>query len=148
MINGAYLAKEIKQRYTLALAERKYAKSCLLIDDDHDDQLVFSIIIDKLGKSIFCVTADSALEGLKRLQEDPTFVPDSIFLDLNLPGMNGIDCLARIKADPNLSKIPIVIYTTSSQKLDIEKAKSLGAVDFIVKSHDVDDLTRKIGGFF
>lgn len=124
-----------------------HAKSCLLIDDDHDDQLVFSIIIGKLSKSIHFVTADNALDGLRKLHED-SFVPDSIFLDLNLPGMNGIDCLARIKSDPRLANIPVVIYTTSSRKEDILKAERLGAVAFIVKSHDVAGLTKRIGDFF
>src|SRR6187549_944621 len=115
----------------------RYEKSCLLIDDDHDDQLVFTIIIEKLGKSVLCVTADNALEGLRRLEEDPIFIPDSIFLDLNMPGINGIDCLARIKANSRLVNIPVVIYTTSSRKEDVLTAQRLGAAAYIVKTFDI-----------
>ena len=61
-----------------------YIKSCLLIDDDQDDQLVFSIVIAKLDKSIRFVTADDGREALRKLETDPLFIPDLIFLDLNL----------------------------------------------------------------
>lgn len=122
-----------------------YKKSCLLIDGDHDDQLVFGIIIKKLGKSILCVTADNAAEGLSKLEEDPTFIPDTIFLDLNMPGSNGMDFLTRIKANSRLANIPVVIYTTSSRKEDVSQAALLGASAYIVKSFDIQDVSRKIG---
>jgi len=125
----------------------KYEKSCLLIDDDHDDQLVFTIIIEKLNRSIRCVTADNALEGLQKLEADPIFIPDSIFLDLNMPGINGIDCLARIKANSRLANIPVVIYTTSSRQEDVLRAKRLGAAAYIVKSFDIPEISRRIGDF-
>jgi CheY-like chemotaxis protein len=125
-----------------------YAKSCLLIDDDYDDQLVFSIIIEKLNKSILCVTADNGLDALKTLEQEPAFVPDLIFLDLNLPGINGMDCLTKIKSTPKLANIPVVIYTTSSRKEDILKARRLGAIDFITKSYHVAELTIKLNDLF
>ena len=124
-----------------------YKKSCLLIDDDHDDQLVFGIIIKKLGKSILCVTANNATEGLDKLEQDPSFIPDTIFLDLNMPGSNGMDFLAKIKANPRLANIPVVIYTTSSRKEDVLQATLLGAAAYIVKSFDIEDVSRRIGDF-
>lgn len=124
------------------------AKSCLLIDDDHDDQLVFSIVIEKLNKSIQCVTADSAQEALKKLDQDFAFTPDLIFLDLNMPGINGLDCLVRIKANTKWAHIPVVIYSTSSRKEDIAKAQRLGAIDFITKSYHLADLTKKLNELF
>lgn len=121
-----------------------YKKKCLLIDDDRDDQLVFSIIVEKLGQSILCVTADNAAEGLRKL-EDPIFIPDTIFLDLNMPGTSGMDLLAKIKCDSRLLNIPVVIYTTSSRKEDVSRAALLGASAYIVKSFDIEDVSRKIG---
>lgn len=128
--------------------EMAYLKSCLLIDDDQDDQYVFSIVIEKLNKSIRFDVADDCPEALRKLEAEPAFLPDLIFLDLNLPGINGVDCLIRIKANPRLSHIPVVIYTTSSSKEDLIKTRGLGAVAFITKSYHIKDLTRKLTDLF
>ena len=125
-----------------------YAKRCLLIEDDHDDQLVFSVLLYKLNKSIICTSVDNADEAMEKLQRDLPAIPDLIFLDLNLPGVNGIDLLIRIKANAALCIIPVVIYTTSSRSEDIVKAKKLGAVALITKSYHIRDLARKLSAFF
>jgi len=125
-----------------------HAKVCLLIDDDHDDQLVFSIAVKRLNKPILCITADNGLIALRKLEHDPSFKPDFIFLDLNLPGLNGIECLIRIKEISKLSSIPVVIYTTSSRAEDILTAKNLGAFAFITKPDDVTDVVEKLKDFF
>jgi CheY-like chemotaxis protein len=125
-----------------------YEKSCLLIDDDRDDQMVFSIVIGKLNKSVLCVTVNDGPKAIQKLQDDLAFRPDVIFLDLNLPGMTGIDCLIRIKEIQKISHIPIVIYTTSSRKEDIRKTKDLGAIAFISKSYHIKDLIGKLNLLF
>lgn len=123
------------------------AKSCLLIDDDHDDQLVFNIIIERLNRPVVCITADNALEGLKKLEEDPGFTPDSIFLDLNMPGVGGLEFLTAIKSNSRLAGIPVIVYTTSSREEDVVHAKQLGAAAYIVKSFDIPNISRRISEF-
>jgi CheY-like chemotaxis protein len=125
-----------------------YAKSCLLIDDDHDDQLVFSLAIKELNKPVLCIHADNGFDAISKLETENEFIPDFIFLDLNLPGLSGIDCLSRIKENPKLSHIPIVIYSTSSREEDIVKTKKLGAVGFITKPYHLLDLTMKLQELF
>jgi CheY-like chemotaxis protein len=125
-----------------------YAKSCLLIDDDHDDQFVFSLAIKALNKSILCTTVNDGFAALKKLEQDPLFRPDLIFLDLNLPGINGFDFLSRIKTNAALSHIPVVIYTTSSREEDIIKTKNLGAAGFITKPYHITDLTATLKDLF
>jgi CheY-like chemotaxis protein len=125
-----------------------YEKSCLLIDDDRDDQMVFSIVIGKLNKSVLCVAVDDGPKAIQKLQDDLEFRPDIIFLDLNLPGMTGIDCLRKIKQIKKISHIPIVIYTTSSRREDIQKTKDLGAIAFISKSYHIKDLIGKLNLLF
>lgn len=125
-----------------------YVKSCILIDDDPDDQLVFSLAITELNKSVFCVAFGNALEALTKLEDDAAFSPDLIFLDLNLPGINGFECLTRIKRNPKLSHIPVVIYTTSSRQEDILKTKNLGAAAFITKPFLMADLSMRLNDFF
>ena len=124
------------------------SKSCLLIDDDLDDQLLFSMAISKMNSSTTCVTADNGLLAIRQLEQDSSFVPDLIFLDLHLPRLSGIDVLIRIKEHTRLAPIPVVIYTTSSSQSDILKAKTHGAADFITKSHDVIELMRKLNVLF
>jgi CheY-like chemotaxis protein len=125
-----------------------YTKSCLLIDDDHDDQLVFSLAINAIDRSVKCVMADSGFAALHKLEQEPFFTPDLIFLDLNLPGMNGIDCLIRIKANPRLTKIPVIIYSTSSREEDRIKTKALGVTAFITKPDHIVDLKSTLSEFF
>ena len=124
-----------------------YSKSCLLIDDDLDDQLVFSLALKIIG-NIRCVTSGNGFSALKKLEYEPPFIPDYIFLDLNLPGINGFDFLAKIKSNPKLSHIPVVIYTTSSREEDILKTKKLGAAAFITKPYQISELTTKLKDFF
>src|SRR4051812_25501663 len=109
------------------------SKTCLLIDDDQDDQDIFMIALNDSGKAVKCYTADNAVFGLKHLDSNPDFVPDYIFLDLNMPGMNGKQCLVEIKSRPFLKNVPVVIYSTSSLPRDIEETKTLGAAAFITK---------------
>lgn len=104
-----------------------------LIDDDVDDTLLFQEV---LGELEFPVNFNSAVNGhvaLKKLQKENAILPDVIFLDLNMPVMDGKECLAHLKADTQLSHVPVIMYTTSSQSKDIEETLMSGAVCFITK---------------
>lgn len=126
----------------------KNTKSCLLIDDDHDDQLVFSLAVKEFNQSILCLTADSGRIALAQLEStEPALMPDLIFLDLNLPGINGYECLALLKQNPKLTHIPVVIYSTSAREADIIKTKDLGAVGFITKPLQITDLIKRLEKF-
>ncbi|HVT89632.1 MAG TPA: response regulator [Tepidisphaeraceae bacterium] len=70
--------------------------------------------------------------------------PDLIFLDLNLPRMDGRQVLAEIKSDPNLRRIPVVVLTTSSAERDILRSYDLHANCYIVKPVDLDDFISTI----
>ena len=72
-------------------------------------------------------------------------LPQLILLDLNMPRKNGFEALAEIKADENLCKIPIIIFTTSKAPKDIEKAYLLGANCFVSKPNTLDEWCEKMG---
>jgi CheY-like chemotaxis protein len=105
---------------------------CLLVDDDLDDQEIFLMTLEKINKNIKCLTANNGVEALSLLTQN-SFVPDYIFLDVNMPKMNGIECLKNIKNLSHLNDSKIFMYSTTSETSVLEKSKKLGATDFIVK---------------
>ncbi|HYV90331.1 MAG TPA: response regulator [Chitinophagales bacterium] len=115
---------------------------CLLIDDDEDDQYIFGLALEDADKTYKCITVSNGIDALKKLNGDPAFIPDFIFLDLNMPYMGGKQCLQEIKKIPRLSHVPIVIYTTSSYEKDINEAKQLGAAHFLIKPPDIGILSQ------
>lgn len=123
-------------------------KTCLLIDDDQDDQEIFMIALNDSGRLIDCQMASDALSGLHQLDSNPASTPDYIFLDLNMPGMNGRQCLEEIKSRPFLKDVPVVIFSTSSRPQDIRDARQLGAAAFITKPSSVHSLSRLLSDFF
>ena len=87
------------------------------------------------------MTAESSFEitsaidgesGLKTMKEQK---PDLILLDLILPDMGGFEVLAKMKEDPLVSSIPVIILSNLGQQDDVEKGMGLGAVDYMVKAH-------------
>ena len=70
---------------------------------------------------------------MQYLEADQPRTPDLIFVDLNMPEMNGWQCLAALKSNPKLKGIPVIIYTTSSNPRDREIAMDLNAHGLIVK---------------
>jgi CheY-like chemotaxis protein len=118
-------------------------KKILLADDDEDDQHLFAAALNEIDKSIEC---EFTLNGSKTLQalKRATQLPDVVFLDLNMPYMNGFECLRRIKKDIRLSALPIVIFTTSKNPEDAEAAHRLGANVYFSKPADSIELKEKL----
>src|ERR1700739_3500683 len=92
--------------------------SFFLIDDDADDREIFSLALGKADQKVKCVVARDGEEALDILKGNKEFTPDSIFLDLNMPRMDGRECLVEIRKIERLKNIPICIYTTSSLEKD------------------------------
>ncbi len=98
-----------------------------------DDKFLRELISKKLiGQGFKIDEAIDGEEGLKKLKE---IKPDLVLLDLILPGLDGFDVLKRIKDDPRIASIPVLILSNLGQKDEIEKGLKLGAVDFLVKAH-------------
>ncbi|MBS1741412.1 MAG: response regulator [Bacteroidetes bacterium] len=119
----------------------KYRKIVFLIDDDADDQEIFSDALQRSGREVECVFANDGIHALEKIQADITFVPDLIFIDLNMPRMNGQECLHQIKKIDRLKSVPIYMYSTTADPSSIHSTKELGAVDFIVKPTTISQLT-------
>ena len=122
-------------------------KTCFLIDDDVDDQEIFVMALNQLDIQFHCFVASIGNDSLHKLKRE-TVLPDYIFLDLNMPRMNGKECLKELKKNERLQNIPVIIYTTSSSKADIEDTLKLGAAGFITKPFSLKELTDTLTQFF
>lgn len=127
----------------------------LLVEDNEDDVILTSEALEA-GKFLVELhvemTGAGALDYLHRVGEHATASrPDLILLDLNLPGIDGREVLATVKADPELRSIPVVIMTTSRSPADIEAAYGLHANCYVTKPVDLDafiDIVHKIEDFW
>jgi|SRR5688572_8821019 CheY-like chemotaxis protein len=104
----------------------------MLVDDDEDDRDIFLSVVESISPNIVCAIATNGRDALIKLGDAKT-LPEKIFLDLNMPLMDGRQFLQEIKKDNGLKEIPIVILSTSSDKETIALTKQLGAEAFITK---------------
>jgi CheY-like chemotaxis protein len=112
----------------------------ILADDDEDDRVFFKDAIDDLNINTSLVLLSSGKELLDYLHH-PDFVPPHVvFLDLNMPGMSGLQCLSEIRKDNKFKSLSIAIYSTSSSKTDIEESLVKGANIYINKPNDFSAL--------
>jgi CheY-like chemotaxis protein len=115
----------------------------LIIDDDDDDREIFGYALANINPEIHYIEAMDGEEGLRLLREGRC-IPDYIFLDLNMPRVNGMMVLEKISSDRRLKEIPVIIYTTSKLQHDKEKSFELGAVHFITKPTKVSEIEEAI----
>lgn len=107
----------------------------LLVDDDEDDRLFFTDAVKEINQALICEEANNGLEAILHLVTKPP-IPDIIFLDLNMPKMNGHEFLIYIKKENKYKHIPIVIYTTSKIQEEIDRTLKMGATYFFSKPTD------------
>ncbi|WP_298740013.1 response regulator [uncultured Chitinophaga sp.] len=112
----------------------------LLVDDDLDDTFLFEEMLQQVSPTVTFQNAINGKEALDKLRAADTQLPDVIFLDLNMPRMDGRQCLSELKNDPALQHIPVVIYTTSAHPKDISQTMQNGAACFITKPTDTCEL--------
>jgi CheY-like chemotaxis protein len=111
----------------------------LYADDDADDCELVVEAFGKIDPNIQCTMANDGSHALKILEESGA-LPDYIFLDVNMPVMDGKDCLSKLKNDDRLKHIPVVIYSTTRDKEEIRALYELGADTFIQKPNSFAQL--------
>jgi len=122
-------------------------KTCFLVEDDEEDQEIFLLALKHVNESVKCIMAGNGVEAITMLINTAEAV-DIIFLDLNMPLMNGKQFLRERKKYSSLANIPVIIYSTSSEPADKDEALSLGARDFITKPTYIADLVKVLSRFF
>lgn len=114
----------------------------ILADDDEDDRMFFTDAFDELKINTKVQTYNDGVELMNYLNMVDAILPNVLFLDLNMPKKNGIECLHEIKADKRFDDIAIAIYSTSSSEEHIEETFVNGANIYIKKPNDFNTLKK------
>lgn len=111
------------------------------IDDDDDDIEFFVAAIEYLSEGASCFSFTNAVKALQKLKSGE-LIPDIIFLDLNMPIINGQEFLAALKATAGLEDIPVIMLSTSSNAATAHKFKMEGASGFLTKPTSIKELSN------
>lgn len=108
----------------------------LVADDDIDDQEMISGSLYDMDHNCKVEVVSDGQQAINRLENASLPQPCLVVLDLNMPILDGLETLARIRQKPSLQGIPIVVFTTSDSSESKKKSMTLGALDYIVKPND------------
>jgi len=105
-------------------------KKVLIIEDEKDLRFFIAKALKEEGIEV--IEAFDGEEGIEKAKKEK---PDLILLDLLLPGISGYEVLTRIKKDPELETIPVLILSNLGQREEVEKGLKLGAIDYLIKAN-------------
>lgn len=114
--------------------------SLFLVDDDIDDQTIFLEALSELNLISQVKVFDNGVDLMADLLDPNSSLPDIIYLDLNMPMMNGEECLQDIRNEPSLAKLLVVIYSGFFDEAKIKLLKEIGANGFLRKPSSYNKL--------
>ena len=120
----------------------KEQKTIYLADDDQDDRFFLRQAIQAANASTEIIEVENGLELIKAIKQLSGQQASLILMDMNMPKMNGLETIAAIRADANLSAVPVVMISTSSNTMLIEKAYQAGADSFITKPSTFEEFNQ------
>ena len=120
----------------------------LHVEDEDGSAFLFRRAVREAGFAALVFRVSNGEQALAFLRKSGPYVdaerPHLMVLDLNLPKIDGLAVLSRIRGDEALKSLPVVVLSTSSRPADKEKAFSLGALHYIVKPDNFDELTQQV----
>ncbi|MBF4517895.1 response regulator [Flavobacterium sp. ANB] len=117
----------------------------LLADDDEDDCAFFREALDDLLLPVSLATVNDGVELMDFLRNNVSDnLPDILFLDLNMPRKNGVECLTEIKQAADLRDLPVIIFSTSLDMTIVDQMYEKGAIYYIRKPGDFSKLKKVI----
>ncbi len=124
------------------MIEKASLATILYIEDDVPNRILVKRVLEAEGFRV--VEAGNGRQGLEVAQRER---PALILVDISMPGMDGFEVTARLKALPGLSTVPIIAVTANVMKGDREKTLAAGCSGYIEKPIDVDLLPRQLAAF-
>ena len=124
-------------------AQQLHTRHIFLADDDNDDCLLFKDALDELQLPVGLTTLPNG-EELMHCLNSIDELPDMLFLDLNMPRKNGVDCLIEIKNNEKLRRLSVIIFSTSFQQVVADQLYDGGARYYIRKPSDFTQLKNVI----
>lgn len=118
-------------------------KIVLYIEDNYHNRRIVRKILQSRGYTL--VEAEDGLSGLAMVYE---LKPPLILLDIGLPGIDGLEVVARVKADPNLRSIPVIALTASAMRGDRERFLEAGCDDYLSKPIQAMELINKVASHY
>src|SRR4051812_34581551 len=108
-------------------------KTVMIVDDEPASVKLFQEALKEINLSSECKIATDGKDALDKLKMSKDGLPGIIFLELNMPRMNGREFLAKLKKERSLKNIPVIIWTTSAAQKDIDETTALGASYYLIK---------------
>jgi DNA-binding response OmpR family regulator len=118
-------------------------KNIVLVDDDADDRILFIEAMDFVHPLANIFTKKDGEELMEHLSAS-SLEPDVIFLDLNMPRINGKECLKELRANKKYQTTPIIIFTTSLNPVDVQETFNEGATFFMRKPNSFEELKETL----
>jgi len=121
--------------------DQQAIESIILADDDRDDHDFFKTALQEIDptKKLNIVT-----DGAKLLALLEHYMPDLIFLDLDMPCKNGLECLKEIRTSSKLQNLPVVVFSSTSRPTNITTAYEMGGNLFFIKPSNYNDLVAAV----
>ncbi|GIZ08171.1 response regulator [Flavobacterium sp. UMI-01] len=113
-----------------------------LVDDDKEDRMFFREALDEIDIPVIIKDFDNGVSLMEDLLDAENILPDAIFLDLNMPLMNGEECIEDIRTEAQFSKIPIIIYSTYVDETTAYRLQMKGANWYLIKPESFDKLKK------
>lgn len=116
------------------------AKKILIIEDE---EIMYSLLERKLSQEGYAVeVAKDGEEGLEKIRKEK---PDLVLLDIIMPKKGGFEVMEEIQKDENLKDVPVIVISNSGQPVELDKAKELGAKDWLIKTEfDPEEVIEKV----
>ena len=125
----------------IAVEDQEQSTSVLVVDDSKMIRLVQKRVLKSMGITNI-MEANDGEEAFKMLRQGGSF--DLLLFDINLPGMNGIDLLKKIRSMDEIADCPVIMCTSVSNEIQLDEARQAGAIDVIIKPFQPSDLKEKV----
>jgi CheY-like chemotaxis protein len=113
----------------------------LLVDDDLDECDLFTTALKQVTNNFELKHVSECSDLLSTIKETR---PDIVFLDINMPGMSGIECLKNIRAETKYQSLPIIIYSTSNNRINIQEAYENKANYYVIKPYSIHGIMKAL----